>query len=140
MTNSNTKGDRNERELINFLDSDGWTVLRAPASGSATERELPDILAGRDGTFYAIEAKASGGDPIYLTEAEVDALISFSEDFGAEPRISAKFDLKHGDPAWGADRPGHYLFEPSELYRTDAGSYRIKKSVAQERGVPEEEL
>jgi len=41
--------------------------MRAPASGSATERELPDVLAAGDGdTFYAIEAKSSAGDPIYL--------------------------------------------------------------------------
>ncbi len=48
--------------------------MRAPASGSATERELPDVLSGDGETFDAIEAKSSAGDPIYLTGEEVEAL------------------------------------------------------------------
>ena len=70
MSNSNAKGDRRERELVNDLDGAGFAVMRAPASGSATERELPDVLAGDGETFYAIEAKSSAGDPVYLSSPE----------------------------------------------------------------------
>jgi Holliday junction resolvase len=65
---TNTKGSRRERELVNQLDETGFAVMRAPASGSATERELPDVLAGDNGYFLAIEAKSSSGDPIYLSQ------------------------------------------------------------------------
>jgi len=39
-------GDRYERELVNALTTLNIPALRAPSSGSATDRNLPDILAG----------------------------------------------------------------------------------------------
>jgi Holliday junction resolvase len=119
MANSNAKGDRRERELVNDLDAAGFAVMRAPASGSATERELPDVLAGDSETFYAIEAKSSAGDPIYLDGEEIEALLFFAQNFGAKPRIGVRFDREE----W-------YFFHPDELYTTDGGNYRIKKDVA----------
>lgn len=41
---------RYERELVNTFDAVGMGALRAPSSGSATGRELPDVLAGRSQT------------------------------------------------------------------------------------------
>ncbi|WP_121744015.1 Holliday junction resolvase Hjc [Natronorubrum halophilum] len=116
---SQAKGDRRERELVNALDDAGFAVMRAPASGSATERELPDVLAGDSEQFYAIEAKSSAGDPIYLTGEEVEALIYFAQNFGAKPRIGVRFD-----------REDWYFFHPGDLYVTDGGNYRVKKEVA----------
>lgn len=132
---SNTKGGRSERELVTLLDDAGFAVIRAPASGSATERELPDVLAGNGDVFYAVEAKASGGDPIYLTGEEVDALCFFASNFGAEPRIGVRFNVTHGDPAYGNDDdPGWYFFHPDDLYTTDGGNYRVKKETALAEG------
>jgi Holliday junction resolvase len=116
---SNAKGDRRERELVNALDEAGFAVMRAPASGSATERELPDVLAGDGEQFYAIEAKSSAGDPIYLTGEEVEALVYFATNFGAKPRIAVRFD-----------REDWYFFHPGDLYTTDGGNYRVKKETA----------
>jgi len=119
MPNSNAKGDRRERELVNRLDEAGFAVMRAPSSGSATERELPDVLAGNGDVFYAIEAKASAGNPIYLTGEEVTALVYFARNFGAKPRIAVRFD-----------REDWYFFHPGDLYTTDGGNYRVKKETA----------
>jgi Holliday junction resolvase len=105
--------------LVNALDEAGFAVMRAPASGAATERELPDVLAGDGDTFYAIEAKSSAGDPIYLTGEEVEALTFFARNFGAKARIAVRFD-----------REDWYFFHPGDLYTTDAGSYRVKKEKA----------
>ena len=116
---SNAKGDRRERELVNKLDAAGFAVMRAPASGSATDRELPDVLAGDGDVFYAIEAKSSAGDPIYLTGEEVEALIYFARNFGAHARIGVRFD-----------REDWYFFHPGDLYVTDGGNYRVKKETA----------
>jgi Holliday junction resolvase len=116
---SNAKGDRRERELVNRLDDAGFAVMRAPASGSATTRELPDVLAGDGDVFYAIEAKSSAGDPIYLTGEEVEALVYFARNFGAKPRVAVRFD-----------REDWYFFHPSDLYVTDGGNYRVKKERA----------
>jgi Holliday junction resolvase len=129
MANSNAKGDRRERELVNDLDEAGFAVMRAPASGSATERELPDVLAGDGEVFYAIEAKSSAGDPIYLDGEEVENLVYFARNFGAKPRIGVRFD-----------REDWYFFHPADLYTTDAGSYRVKKETALSEGTDFAEL
>lgn len=120
---ANRKGERRERELVNLLDGVGFAVMRAPASGSATDRDLPDVLAGNGESFYAIEAKSSNGNPIYLDAEEVEALQFFAENFGAEPRIAIRFD----EEDWA-------FFHPGELYVTEAGNYRVKKETAIARG------
>ena len=120
---ANEKGDRRERELVNRLDEAGFAVMRAPASGSATERSLPDVLAGDGGDFYAIEAKSSSGDPIYLTGEEVEALVYFSRNFGAKARVGVRFD-----------REDWYFFHPHDLYTTDGGNYRVKQETALAEG------
>ena len=126
---SNAKGDRRERELVNRLDEAGFAVMRAPASGSATERELPDVLAGDGDVFYAVEAKSSSGDPIYLTGEEVEALVYFSQNFGAKPKIGVRFD-----------REDWYFFHPADVHQTDGGNYRVKKETALEEGEPMDAL
>jgi Holliday junction resolvase len=129
MANSNAKGDRRERELVNALDDRGFAVMRAPASGSATERDLPDVLAGDGDVFYAIEAKSSAGRPIYLDGEEVEALVYFARNFGAKPRVAVRFD-----------REDWYFFHPADLHVTDGGNYRVKKETALAEGVDMEEL
>ena len=116
---SNQKGDRRERELVNQLDDAGFAVMRAPASGSATPRELPDVLAGNGEDFYAIEVKSSGGDAIYIDGDEITDLTYFATGFGAEPKIGVRFD--HED--W-------YFFPPDDLYETSGGNYRVKQETA----------
>jgi len=129
MVSSNSKGDRRERELVNALDDAGFAVMRAPASGSATERDLPDALAGNGEEFYAIEVKSSAGDPIYLSGEEVESLVYFARNFGAKPRIGVRFDNED----W-------YFFHPADLYTTDGGNYRVKKEVALADGIDFAEL
>lgn len=120
---ANRKGERRERELVNLFDGVGFAVMRAPASGSATERDLPDVLAGNGDVFYAIEAKSSSGNPIYLDAEEVAGLVFFAENFGANPRIAIRFDAED----WA-------FFDPAGLYVTEAGNYRVKKETAVARG------
>jgi len=114
---------------VNALDDAGFAVMRAPASGAATERELPDVLAGNGDDFYAIEAKSSSGRPIYLEGEEVENLVYFARNFGAKPRIAVRFD-----------REDWFFFHPGDLYTTDKGSYRVKKETALADGVDFAEL
>ena len=116
---SNEKGDRRERELVNRLDEAGFAVMRAPASGAATERDLPDVLAGDGERFYAVEAKSSSGRPIYLDAEEVESLIYFARNFGAKARIGVRFDRED----WA-------FFHPADLHTTDSGNKRVKKERA----------
>jgi len=126
---ANRKGDRRERELVNLLDEAGFAVMRAPASGSATERDLPDVLAGDGERFYAVEAKSSSGRPIYLDGAEVESLLYFSRNFGAKARVAVRFD-----------REDWYFFHPGDLHTTEGGNYRVKKETALADGTDLAEL
>ena len=45
---SGKKGSRYERELVNRFESCGWGALRCPSSGGATDRELPDVIVGKN--------------------------------------------------------------------------------------------
>ena len=126
---ANRKGDRRERELVNLLDEAGFAVMRAPASGSATERDLPDVLAGNGERFFAIEAKSSSGDPIYLDGEEVESLLFFSRNFGAKARVAVRFD-----------REDWYFFHPGDLHTTDGGNYRVKLETALRDGADLAEL
>ena len=116
---SNSKGDRRERELVNRLDEAGFAVMRAPASGSSTDRDLPDVLAGDGERFFAVEAKSSSGRPIYLDAEEVESLIYFARNFGAKARIGVRFDRED----WA-------FFHPADLHTTDSGNKRVKKERA----------
>lgn len=120
---ANDKGDRRERELVHRLDDVGFAVMRAPASGSATPRDLPDVIAGNGEHVYAIEAKSSSGDPIYIDSEEVAALTFFARNFGADPRIGIRFD----EEDWA-------FFHPDELYVTEGGNYRVKMGTALANG------
>jgi len=119
----NPKGDRRERELVSRLAEAGFAPMRAPASGSATERELPDVLAGNGEVGYAIEAKASGGAPIYVDGGEVADLEHFAAMLGLAPRIGVRFD-----------RESWWFLAPEDCHVTDGGNYRVKLSEARERG------
>lgn len=114
MVSSNRKGDRREREFVNRVADADEAVMRAPASGSATERDLPDVFFSA-GVFYAGELKTSAGDPIYIDKEEVRALRWFADKFGAKAVIGVRWD---GDTTW-------YLYDPDNLHETEK-AYRVK--------------
>lgn len=87
-----TKGSAGERELSNRLEDEmEWRALRAPGSGSGTDRERPDVLAGRKGRVVMFEAKTSSGKPVYVGKDEVEALVQYAADFGAEAYIAVRW-------------------------------------------------
>lgn len=113
---SNRKGDRLERDCARKAYDLGAAVMRAPASGAATERELPDLLIGFGHRAFAGEHKASSGDPIYVSKREIVDLAWFARMFGFDPVVITRWDQ---DVTW-------YFHDPNDLH--DAGeSYRIRK-------------
>lgn len=109
-------GSARERELVNLLYDRQFAVMRAPASGSASDHELPDAIAGRDGTVYVFEAKSSAEKPIYVEGVEIRALRKFGRGFDAKVRVAARFNYHE----WA-------FFEPNQLHVTPGGNYRVKK-------------
>ena len=118
---SGKKGSRYERELVNRFDSLGWGAFRCPASGGATNRELPDILAGLalDGDAYnfalsralAIELKSGKSTTLYVDREEVYALRSFAQSFGATPLLGARYTTQ-------ASSTDIYLVKPEDARMT----------------------
>jgi Holliday junction resolvase len=123
------KGSSRERELVDMFWEADFGVVRAPASGSATDRALPDLVAGNDERYVAVEAKASASDTVYIDGDEVTQLIEFADRFGARARVGVRFD-----------REDWYFFHPGDLHVTDGGNYRVKKDKALREGEDFHEL
>ncbi|AGM11831.1 Holliday junction resolvase [Haloarcula californiae tailed virus 2] len=114
-------GDAKERELVREIEgTNGWVAMRAPSSGSATDRDLPDVLAGHRGRTLVVELKSSGGDPIYIDQEEVQALQRFARAFGGQALLACRWSSR------SLQDSTFYFSEPERLYRTDAGTYRAK--------------
>lgn len=121
-------GSDKEREMQNFIYDAGtvlgepYVAIRFPGSGSNPRHEMPDILAKIEGKFYAFELKYTGGDYARFPESQIENLIDFSEDFGAEPRLAARFG-QHYRKFWYVD-----AFEFDQMLKSkDAKSTSMKR-------------
>lgn len=131
---SGRKGSRYERELVEYLRDDEWGALRLPSSGSATERELPDVLAGTPwpdqyvgaSELLAVELKCGDATTLYVDGDEVADLKAFAVTWGAEPYLGARRTTR------GTDRR-HYLLRPDDARETDGGNYGLPAAELEER-------
>lgn len=139
------KGSHRERELVNRFRDAGWGALRLPSSGSATDRELPDVLAGRldslrfyvngDGIdlietkseLLAVELKSGADTTLYVEAHEVENLRTFAQTWGARPLLGARFTSQaSGTATW--------LVSPDEARGpTASGLYGLPVSDIDER-------
>lgn len=123
------KGSREERELVKILWEANYAAMRAPASGGATKKPLPDVIAGNGKIYLAIEVKSSSTDRIYINSQKIDALREFSDIFGAKPYVGAKFK-----------REKWRFVSIDNLYKTKQENYRLDKNLAYNKGIELEEL
>lgn len=110
-------GQNKERELARQLADAGYAVMRAPASGSATTRDLPDLLWAKDGCIVAGELKYTGENVAYYDAEEVAALDRFGKAFGANVRLVARFKQD----------TNFYSLKPEQARRTDSGRYAVDR-------------
>ncbi|OED29957.1 Holliday junction resolvase Hjc [Methanosphaera sp. WGK6] len=122
-------GSVEERDLVNKLWAAGYAAMRAPASGGATKRPLPDVLAGNGKKYLAIEVKSTRQDHIYIDNEKITNLIKFSEIFGATPYVGAKFIRK----AWR-------FIKLEDLHVTRSENYRVNTELAFSKGLDFEEI
>ncbi len=109
---------RYERQLANHLDAQGFHVVRSPASGAGTTRQLPDLFWSKAGeSAVAAELKTTSQDKAYYTSEEVNALCEFAAAFTAYPRLVARFK---GDTSY-------YVCDPKDVYRTAEDNYRVTR-------------
>lgn len=123
------KGSKEERDLVNMLWSKNFAAMRAPASGSATNNPLPDVIAGNSDIYLAIEVKTTSKDIIYIDSEQIAELLKFSEIFGAKAYIGVKFNYTK----W-------FFLEPANVTRTKSKNYKIEKNFAIEKGLEFDEM
>ena len=129
MVFMNKKGSRVERELVKMLWNAECAAMRAPASGGATKKPLPDIIAGNGKVYLAIEVKSTSAEHIYINSEKILGLIQFSEIFGAEPYLGAKFKNKK----WR-------FVHVNDLVKTKGENYKVDIDLAFSKGIELEEL
>ncbi|MCD6148132.1 Holliday junction resolvase [bacterium] len=110
---SKSRGTYYERKLVNAFWEAGFGVMRAPTSGGATSRALPDIVAGNGKVYYAIEVKMKKELPVYIREEQVEEIKEFSRRFGAKAFIAVKLPYKE------------WRFVPVELLSKNGKNYRV---------------
>lgn len=123
------KGSVEERDLVNKLWDAGFAAMRAPASGGATKRPLPDVLAGNGKLYLAIEVKSTRQDHIYIDNDKISNLKEFCSIFGATPYIGAKFIRK----------PWRFI-KLDDLHITRSENYRVNTDLAFSKGLDFEEI
>ena len=114
----NKKGSRVERELVKMLWNADCAAMRAPASGGATKKPLPDIIAGNGKIYLAIEVKSTSAEQIYINSEKIMGLKEFSGIFGAEPYLGAKFKNKK----WRFVHVDDLIKTRGENYKVDVDS------------------
>ncbi|MBE6488954.1 MAG: Holliday junction resolvase [Methanosphaera stadtmanae] len=123
------KGSVEERDLVNRLWDAGFAAMRAPASGGATKRPLPDVLAGNGKIYLAIEVKSTRQEHIYIDNEKIKNLIEFSQIFGATPYVGAKFIRKK----WR-------FIKLEDLHVTKSENYRVNVDLAFSKGLDFDEI
>ena len=144
-----------ERELVNAFIAAGVYAQRTPSSGSATTRDLPDVLAlapwGKIINSYALASLLAGENnsqtlPAYGFPQPIRALFIESK---ATSRDHAYYDESEVDALTRAAKTGngkpllaarfkdaatngraHYLLQPSDARQLDSGRYAISQSDA----------
>ncbi|MBQ2612744.1 MAG: Holliday junction resolvase [Methanobrevibacter sp.] len=123
------KGSAEERDLVHKLWERNFAAMRAPASGGATKRPLPDVLAGNGKLYLAIEVKTTTKDKVYIDSAQIEELCEFSKIFGATAYIGVRFKYTK------------WLFiEPERTPRTKNGNYKVEKDYILEKGLEIDEI
>jgi Holliday junction resolvase - archaeal type len=113
-----------ERRLVTALDDLGYGVIRAPASGGGTTRDMPDVLAGKaDERPLAIELKTTHSHNAYVRDTEDVALARFCERFGADPILGFLFKQP-------GQRRRVWLCKADECRLTDGGHRALTQANA----------
>jgi Holliday junction resolvase len=112
------QGIDEERSLVNILWRKGFAVMRAPASGSATKRPLPDIIAGskKRGLQFAIEVKTTRSNTLYIENDSLCQLVEFAQTFGCDPFLAVKFR---------GQRTSWLFLKPGQLQLTKGRNYKV---------------
>jgi Holliday junction resolvase len=116
------KGSKAERELLEIFTLAGWRAARVAGSGK-NDNTFCDLIAGKvKRKGYAIEAKSSKKDRIYITKKQIEEFVLFTSVMGLKPAIAARFN-----------REGWYFLKPNDLIDS-GGNWVVSKQQAVKKG------
>lgn len=117
-----SKGSNAERELYQMFVDSQYRAVRVAGSGTMENADC-DIIAGKKGKKFAIEAKSSKKPVKYITKDQVNRFITFSEIFGLKPVIAVRFN-----------RMGWYFINPRDM--EDSGkNWVVNMEIIKKRGL-----
>ena len=119
------KGSAAERELVHmFNDTNVWSAVRIAGSGLTSDPN-PDVLAGNNLRYLALECKAIKAASKYLYPEEVQQILDFSLRFGAEAWFGIKFNNK-----------GWFFLKPEQLNKSKSNNlFVVTFALASEKGI-----
>ena len=115
------KGSKAERELFSMFIDNNFRAVRVAGSGTMENADC-DLIAGRPGEKYAIEAKSTKKTSKYISKEQMNNFIVFSEIFGLTPVIAVRFN-----------RLGWFFLSPEDL--EDSGkNWVLNQECARKKG------
>lgn len=98
-----SKGSKAERELFRMFIENNYRAVRVAGSGTMENADC-DLLAGKVGEKYAIEAKSTKSPSKYISKEQIENFLIFSEIFQLTPVIAIRFN-----------REGWFFISPDQL-------------------------
>lgn len=86
-----SKGSNAERELLRLCTEKGWRAARVAGSG-VNDDSPADMIIGKHGVGYVIEAKSSKNPNIYITKEQINDFIVFARMTNLKPVIAVRFN------------------------------------------------
>lgn len=135
------RGDDRERNKADVMKDRGYKAFRAGASGGGTERERPDVIAGRADIGRLIGSEVKARDPpVYITKKELTDLLIFCGDFGAEPWFDFWWPYNSEyDHSFVSLTPAEVMTLEGTDGETEK-SFRVREDLAKEVGHHREEF
>jgi Holliday junction resolvase len=116
-----SKGAKVERELYQIFIDNCFRAVRVAGSGTM-ENASCDLIAGKKGQKYCIEVKSCKGEYKYISKAQVEDFMIFSEVFELTPIIAVRFN-----------REGWFFLKPQDL--EDVGkNFSVSLELSKKRG------
>ncbi|MBU0958106.1 MAG: Holliday junction resolvase [Nanoarchaeota archaeon] len=103
MPGNKAKGSKAERELYQMFVDNCYRVVRVAGSGTMDNADC-DLIAGKKGKKFAIEAKSTKKTVKYITKEQIENFMIFSEIFGLNPIIALR-----------VNHEGWFFFSPKIL-------------------------
>jgi len=116
------KGSKSERELLNLFTEMGWRAARVAGSGK-NDNTFCDLIAGKTNRKgYAIEAKSSKKNRIYITKKQIEDFVLFTSMMGLKPAVAVRFN-----------REGWLFLNPKHL-EDSGGNWVVSMDRARKKG------